>query len=59
MKKVILAAFMLLAVGSATMAQTAEKRETASSGQTTKKPHAKKHHHKAHNTKTQAGTAKK
>ncbi len=58
MKKVILAAFMLLAVGSATMAQTAEKRETAS-GQTTKKPHAKKHHHKAHNTKTQAGTAKK
>ncbi len=59
MKKVILAAFMLIAVGGATMAQTAQKKEAPATSKTTKKHHAQKHHKKAHQAKTETGTTKK
>lgn len=48
MKKVILAACMLLAVAGTTMAQTGQKDAAGSTTQTTTKHHAKKHHGKKH-----------
>lgn len=57
MKKVILAAFMLLAVAGTTMAQTAKKDTAAKTKATT---HVKKHQHKmAASTKKEAAKAQK
>jgi len=64
MKKVILGAFMLLAVAGTTMAQTAKKDTSGSSMQSGKmsgkkhsKMHSKKHHHKMASKKGASGTA--
>ncbi len=54
MKKVILAAFMLLAVAGTTMAQTGQKDAAGTATQTTTKHHAKKHHGKKHHHKMAA-----
>lgn len=58
MKKVIFAAFMLLAVAGTTMAQTA-KQDTSSTTKTTTKHTMKKHHSKMASMKKDASKTQK
>jgi hypothetical protein len=58
MKKVILGAFMLLAVAGTTMAQTAKK-DTAMAASTSKMNHGKMHHGKKHHHHPKMSAMKK
>ncbi len=57
MKKVILGAFMLLAVAGTTMAQSA-KQDSSTAKHSGKMHHGKKHHHKMAAKTSASGTAK-